>query len=558
MLTDNEIKKASDDLLKFEALSETLKEIIISSNTPLTIGLYGEWGSGKTSLMRMTKDLLKDDDNTKTAWFDAWKFDKSDDLRIALIHTILKEIGRDKTIESSLKKDVSDLLKRVNWTGLGIATLNQFLPRPLTFKEATDRLIKGPEDFSQNTLDLIGDFEKEFRHIVHRYVGVDGKLVVFIDDLDRCIPKKTIDILEAIKLFVNVKQSVFIIGADKQVIESGIHQKYPEMYEDWGKKYLDKIIQIPFFLPPLKEDDILGFILNLENVSDDIKKHKEIIAGVGSNPRTIKRLINQFELQKILSEKYDLKVKDGIIAKLAVIQFRQPEFHEYLVKSYDETKINLISKLKKIKGGGSVEQLEEWKKSKDWNIFEKCLEDKRFIKFLFEEPSLEYIELDHYVYLVQSTIDLKDEKIDYYSIGKEFTEKGEYMKAIDAFDKALKIEPDTIPIQYDKGVCLLKSQNYEEAFKCFDRVSVLDPKNVDYKINKGYCKLKNKRYTEADYCFEEALKIDEKNPYTFYLKAAALYGLKKYDKALECIRGSLELDSGKAETWKLKADVLED
>ena len=95
MLTDNEVKRTEDDSLQYRTLSDTLVNIALKSQTPLTIGVFGEWGSGKTSLMRLTENELNKQ-KIKTVWFNAWKFDKAYDLRVALIHAILKEIENDK------------------------------------------------------------------------------------------------------------------------------------------------------------------------------------------------------------------------------------------------------------------------------------------------------------------------------------------------------------------------------------------------------------------------------------------------------------------------------
>jgi hypothetical protein len=145
-----------------------------------------------------------------------------------------------------------------------------------------------------------------------------------------------------------VQKTVFIIGADKKMIELGIESKYPQIYDDWGKNYLDKIVQIPIFLPPVREDIITDLFIPGLEISPDIMEYKSIIAEVGGNPRTIKRLLNQFELQKILSEKQQLDVDIEIMAKLAVVHFRQPEFHDKMVKIYVESGINLVQKVRDI------------------------------------------------------------------------------------------------------------------------------------------------------------------------------------------------------------------
>jgi len=126
MLTDNEIRRITEDSLQFKAFAQTLEEIITTSETPITVGVYGAWGSGKTSLMRMTQDILEDRDKIKTVWFDAWKFDKTYDLRVALTHAILRKMKDDKSISPTLKDKVGKLLKRVNWLGLGKVALSYF------------------------------------------------------------------------------------------------------------------------------------------------------------------------------------------------------------------------------------------------------------------------------------------------------------------------------------------------------------------------------------------------------------------------------------------------
>jgi len=336
MLTDNEIKRVTEDALGFEAWAQTLEEIICSSETPITIGVYGKWGSGKTSLMRMTEDLLKGRDVVKTVWFDAWKFDKTHDLRVALIDAVLRRIQNDESINESLKMEVGNLLKRVNWLGLGKAAISSLLPLPSLASHVVDSLmesfLKNPEDIPEKTLELIGEFEGEFRDLIEEYIGEKGRLVVFIDDLDRCVPEKAIDVLESIKLFLHVKGSVFIIGADKKVIEDGIIQKYGKKSENWGRSYLDKIIQIPVNLPPLRKDIITERFISELDIHKEIKKYANIIAEVGDNPRMIKRLLNRFEIQRILAEKKKLTVESKVMAKLVVIEFRWPEFYVDLIQ----------------------------------------------------------------------------------------------------------------------------------------------------------------------------------------------------------------------------------
>jgi len=479
MLTDNEIKRVTEDALGFKAWAQALEEIICSSETPITIGVYGIWGSGKTSLMRMTEDLLKEKDVVRTVWFDAWKFDKTHDLRVALIDTVLRRIQNDENINESLKMEVGNLLKRVNWLGLGKAAISSLLPLSSLASHVMDSLVesflKKPEDIPEKTLELIGEFEGEFKDLIREYIGYQGRLVVFIDDLDRCIPEKAIDVLESMKLFLHVRGSVFVIGADKIVIEDGITQKYGEKSENWGKSYLDKIIQIPINLPPLRKDIITErFIWGL-GIPDEIKKHASIIAEVGDNPRLIKRLLNRFEVQRILADKKKLKIENNVMAKLVVIEFRWPEFYIDLISVYSETGTNLARILGEISKGADIERE---KRLEEWKFLKKYLDDRRLMKYLLkDEPLLADINLDHYVYMGLSTTELTKSAENYFNIAYSFYEKGEYVAAVENYDKAIELDPKNEKAWFNKGVALEKLGEYE-AIDCYREVTNLNPRNA--------------------------------------------------------------------------------
>ena len=554
MLTDNEIKRVAEDALGFKAWARTLEEIACSSKTPITIGVYGEWGSGKTSLMRMTEDLLQGKNIVKTVWFDAWKFDKTHDLRVALINAVLRKIQNDTSIREPLKEKVGDLLKRVNWLGLGKIALSSFLPLPSAASQVMDSLIKSflknPEDIPEKTHELIGDFEDEFKELVKEYVGGRGRLIVFIDDLDRCIPEKAIDVLEAIKLFLNVQGSVFIIGADKKVIENGILQIYGEKSGSWGRNYLDKIIQIPVNLPPLRKDIITEqFIFGLD-VSKEIEKYAEIIAEAGDNPRTIKRLLNRFEIQRILAEKKELKVESRVMAKLIVIEFRWPDFYTDLISIYSETGMNLIQILKEISKGTDIEgekRLEEWK------TFKKYFDDKGLMKFLLEdEPLLGDINLDHYVYMGRSTVELRKSAENYFNIAYSFGEKEDYIKEIENYNKALELNPGYEDAWKNKGIALRNLKQYEEAIKCYDKALELNPKDEDAWKSKGIAFSNMGKYEEAIKCYDKALELNPKDEDAWKSKGIAFSNMGKYEKAIKCYDKALELDPGYERAWNNK------
>ncbi len=291
--------------------------------------------------------------------------------------------------------------------------------------------------------------KEEFKDIIKDYVGDEGRMVVFIDDLDRCISEKTIDILEAIKLFLNVQHSVFVIGADKTRIEEGIIEKYGEKSKGWAGDYLEKIVQIPFSLPPLRKEVITEEFFKQLDISDEIRKYTTILAEVGDNPRRIKRLLNSFEVKRILAEKRELEVEEDIMAKLAVIEFRWHDYYTDLIGIYSETGTNLAKILKET---SESEEAEKEKKLKEWGNLRKYLEDKRLMDFLDQEPPLWDVNLDHYVYLARSTTELKESAINYFNIAYSLGEKGDHAKAIENYNKAIDLNPNDEDAWHNKGV----------------------------------------------------------------------------------------------------------
>jgi len=174
ILNDKEINEINEDMLGFQWLAETIKTIIMKTETPITIGVYGDWGSGKTSLMRLARELLQAE--ATTIWFNAWKFDQVYDLRVALIQTVLKELEKD----SSISKQVQDFAKRINWLGVARACTNFILGIPFTNIED---LLKQKE-----TINLIGEFDDKFRDLVND----------FSSRFNRPFPR--IDLVEILKL----------------------------------------------------------------------------------------------------------------------------------------------------------------------------------------------------------------------------------------------------------------------------------------------------------------------------------------------------------------------
>lgn len=339
IIADTEIKNLTEDSLEFKVFGNTLRRIILGAQTPITIGIHGKWGAGKTSIMRLTKELLEKE-GAKTIWFNAWKYNKEDALWRALILTVLvsieKDIRKKKSEEDKDNKELEQIKERLYRAieieekggieldvggivkgGLKIVLtqvpvisqlkgVSEIITKIKTGKpaksgveELLDSIQRETKKVYREKIQFMEQFEAEFQELVNKCVGEDGRLVIFIDDLDRCLPEQSIDILEAIKLFLNAKRCVFVIGVDKKVVQDGIKLRYKGI-DIGGVDYIEKIIQVPFTVPEIREKDIQKFVRKI--APEEIGKQAEIMAKIGGNPRRIKRIINKFILRTILAD----------------------------------------------------------------------------------------------------------------------------------------------------------------------------------------------------------------------------------------------------------------
>ncbi|MEM7129832.1 MAG: SUMF1/EgtB/PvdO family nonheme iron enzyme [Chloroflexota bacterium] len=392
------------DFLNFSDFRPALRSIIERADTPLTVGVFGPWGSGKTSLLRM---LCQDLDemqkaNIRTVWFTAWKYDRQDALWRAFILRVLDalyppigssleidEYGAEEhgyTVEPQLLTKLDRLqesvYRSVEWQEMGKWAIN-WLQLAQNSKEAAleliplsgglKRLLKiatgrdvtkshkseamagiGREikHHHREQLTSMEQFESTFGEVLSEILGYDGRLVVFVDDLDRCLPEKAIEVLEAIKLFLDVPGTVFVLGMDRDVVQRGVETRYGALMQHdptderefpiSGDTYLQKIIQIPFHLPPLAVEDMDDFLEKLEGDADDAldsMTRRVFARGLFANPRQAKRCLNIFRLLRAIAQERQWRpaaqgglpsgtIAQPLLAKTVVIQTQYPELYQ--------------------------------------------------------------------------------------------------------------------------------------------------------------------------------------------------------------------------------------
>lgn len=330
ILSDLPLREKDKAHFHFDEFAATLALLISdpSTRTPLTIGISGPWGSGKTTLLQRVKTLLETRDSKglpffaspgekaqdfrtcKTVWFDAWKYNDEDELLVALVRVILTAMKQNGFIQRILaerndpQKPKYDLIKmflsafQLKFGGLGAEVQVQLDPQkfekesPFTthtaffdyFNEAFERLLA-------LWVHQVGDYQKIDEQ--------KGALVVFIDDLDRCLPEKTVQVLEALKLFLDKPGCIYVFGAHVQMLQEAVKKHYATagMIDEFDEMdYLEKIIQIRLDLPPIMEEHMAPFIedlkSNLNLPPELLNDWQMLVVGAELNPRKVKTFLS--------------------------------------------------------------------------------------------------------------------------------------------------------------------------------------------------------------------------------------------------------------------------
>lgn len=338
LLSDN---PTAEDRLGFGATADVLFEAIdTAGERPLTIGVFGGWGSGKTSLMRMVQQRLIDA-GARTVWFNAWKYDGKEVIWNALIQTIFLAMKRELDKTDS-RKELRDRVVRAarELAKYAAKVGTRLVPGGIVKEEDVDQLLEALGSSADDPLfEFVNRFEATFDALVAEYVGEQAYLTVFIDDLDRCLPENAIEVMEALKLYLDKAQCVFVVGVEPGVIEEAIRRRYGDNPSLSATQYLEKIIQIPFVLPRIRTDMALALAGPLADQvfpgADDQAARTEMARlvryGMSRNPRRVKRFANSFMIASRIAGEVSSE-SQLILAKVLVLQMSFPRFYRELVR----------------------------------------------------------------------------------------------------------------------------------------------------------------------------------------------------------------------------------
>ncbi|MEU2617098.1 P-loop NTPase fold protein [Streptomyces sp. NPDC007157] len=300
-LTDNPVFDFADDAFHFEPYVDVLHGAVAQATPlPLTVGVFGSWGTGKSSFLRLWQRRLEDRE-VRTIWFNPWKYDRKVEVWAALLHTILAEMED----EEGLKEKALRLAKAATWLSVraGLGTAASMATGGVIKSGDVDSLLTELSKGDAEQYRQINRFENDFRDAVKEFVGPEGRLVIFVDDLDRCTPDSAMTVLESLKLFLGESQCVFVLALDLDVLAAVATNKFGDAFKNApaevvsGLAYLDKIVQLPFFLPDVGFDTLrTAFAPWVHPQVDDSLFWRLLQRGLGANPRRLKRFVNVFNM----------------------------------------------------------------------------------------------------------------------------------------------------------------------------------------------------------------------------------------------------------------------
>ncbi len=361
----DEIDKDQLNLLPY---ARALKTFIEDCPTPMTIGIQGDWGTGKTSLLNM---LRGDEKNTKSGLlmstrclvvnFETWSYSMFNDrksLPTACLYALTERLGaalkregllNEEKGKAAFEKASSRLMNVIKNVNVGLPGINIPIGQVLE----GEKTAPPPDDLSQEMI----LFKKNFQDLAMVWAN-DGKkrVVICVDDLDRVQPVIALEMLEAIKNFLDVEGCVFILAVDFEVIQAGMKEKLGiDVQKTSGKSFFDKIIQLPFNMPKDSYDlkAYLGKLIAETDLPYSEKMDKDYIrevtsSSVGSNPRSIKRVMNYARLINLIrnenkSREESFSTRDSeVLYAIICLQIAWPElFAHFLSDPTSDMMLNM-------------------------------------------------------------------------------------------------------------------------------------------------------------------------------------------------------------------------
>jgi predicted KAP-like P-loop ATPase len=392
--------ESDQDFLNFTELADQIATLATNpSLLPISVGVFGTWGTGKSTVLALAEKKLRQSiPEPVIIKFDAWLYQGFDDSKAALMEVVADRLLAEAQSNETLLEKAKNFAGRVNYfRALGIAAdfgigMAFGVPPGLLTKAggAIGSLIAGHGDVVEASVlsearkevasswsELVGPkrertppkeiaaFRSEFEEII---AELGRPLVLFIDNLDRCLPDVAIGTLEAIRLFLFIKGTAFVIAADEDMVRHSVSKHFGDITSRHVNDYLDKVIQVPMRVPQVGAEDVRAYMYSLfvgvhaptklldvqkylldalqnswsgktfdkDAVNELAEKPADLLdtlavcdrlapilataPTINGNPRIIKRLLNAITLRQTLSADRKMNVGLATLAKIAVFE----------------------------------------------------------------------------------------------------------------------------------------------------------------------------------------------------------------------------------------------
>ena len=383
---------ASLDLLAFSPVAETVASVLLDDNLdPVVLGVSGRWGSGKTTVLQLVgaelAGLNTEGSKILVVPTDPWRYDPATGVKESLISEVLSILGSEvdgnAAEGSNAKRLFKRLVKRVDWArAIALAAKSSLLMQIPSINDITG-LVKDQEGDSGDQARGLEVFRSEFKELMESpELGHIKRVVVLVDDLDRCLPPTVIETLEGIRLFLAVPKMSFVIAADEERVADAIRTRYEkpggsaersalEIEEEPARLYLHKIVHTTVPLPALSRFDTEAYLLLLQVLPkvdesrlktlieqcDTLRKESKDLADLApvdgvdlgaerafaerltpilyeklrGNPRRIKRFLNDLRVRQSIATRRGIDLEAEIVAKMMVLEQLLPEEFERLL-----------------------------------------------------------------------------------------------------------------------------------------------------------------------------------------------------------------------------------
>ena len=406
---------AIDPILDFNLYRDAIVNIVNNSSPKFTIGIIGEWGAGKTTLMNSVDNALETDKSLIRVRLQAWRYKWEQFPLASLLKSIAYALPAEKQFEDlkqRLETVAINFLK--NTVDILTSIISKYASEEYeisqemfdTFKKELNSKIQLIAELDRDTVYFDGfeEIKKEIKNL--RLENPAFRIIVYVDDLEKCSPKKALELLEIIRVFQDVEGFIFIIGISHDMLIKLSDIENNEKSNE-GEHYIKKLIQVPIALPKWSNQDIVKLVRDFikkgmihDKFKEVVDKNIELISvAIDNNPREIKRFLNNFIVaHEIFSGKKSFEKKQLIFSgkksfdakELLVIQaihLRWKKFYNLLIKS-DQSFFKGLDKYLKMDDETRFKSLDLYEGKKDdddmmvWKVLRDFKTDSDFWNFL--------------------------------------------------------------------------------------------------------------------------------------------------------------------------------